>query len=323
MRSDNSASIRDQPLVTIGVASFNNSKYILETLDSILNQTYRNFELIIVDDCSTDNSLSIIEEWVNKYKDQIRICLIKKNINEGITKVCSIILNNSQGKYLTTFSSDDIMLPNKICDLISYLENANQDIAGVFAIAESINSNGESLDQIFPGVEIKDGTKDTLFEQMAENMVIHTLTTLIRVDCIKEVGGFNEKYWYEDHDLFLRLLTKYRLVFLPIHVVKYRTHDNQTKKKFSTKVNTDKVRLLFDHYHKIGKYKIAFQNGIRRPLRHLAIHGGDVKIKIVLLYLKYFTEFRDLRGIYWLMVYIFKPKNSIIKLYLLLFILKF
>jgi glycosyltransferase involved in cell wall biosynthesis len=292
------------PLVSIGVASYNNSRYIISTLDSIANQTFKNIEIIVVDDFSTDDSIFLIKEWIAINKKNINIKLISNEFNVGITKVCSKFLENSKGKYLSFFSSDDIMLPNKITDLVEILEKSDDDVAGVFTMAEAIDENGKKLNIIFPEAKINDESKDSLFEQMAEFMVIHTLTTLLKVDKVIEVGGFNEKFWYEDHDLFLRILTRYRLVYEPVMTVQYRIHATQSKTKYEQIVNRDKCRLLFDHYKENKRFKRAFKNGIRRPLRHLASNPGEKSFYIVILYIKYTLFFMDIRGVAFLLQYL-------------------
>ena len=98
------------PLVTFGVNSYNYEKYILKTLESIKAQTYKNFEIIVVDDCSSDNSCEIIEDFISDNQD-LKITLIKNETNQG--QLASMIrgLENAKGQFISFIDSDDILLP--------------------------------------------------------------------------------------------------------------------------------------------------------------------------------------------------------------------
>lgn len=98
------------PLVTFVVTSYNYEKYILKTLESIKAQTYKNFEIIVVDDCSSDNSCEIIEDFISDNQD-LKITLIKNETNQG--QLASMIrgLENAEGQFISFIDSDDILLP--------------------------------------------------------------------------------------------------------------------------------------------------------------------------------------------------------------------
>ena len=98
------------PLVTFVVTSYNYEKYILKTLESIKAQTYKNFEIIVVDDCSSDNSCEIIEDFISDNQD-LKITLIKNETNQG--QLASMIrgLENAKGQFISFIDSDDILLP--------------------------------------------------------------------------------------------------------------------------------------------------------------------------------------------------------------------
>ncbi|CDE45620.1 putative glycosyltransferase [Clostridium sp. CAG:768] len=99
------------PMISFVVTSYNYEKYILKTLESIKAQTYRNFEIIIVDDCSNDNSCKIIEDFISENQD-LKITLIKQNSNQG--QMASMIkgLESAQGQFVSFIDSDDILMPD-------------------------------------------------------------------------------------------------------------------------------------------------------------------------------------------------------------------
>lgn len=301
-------SISDTPLVTIGVASYNNEKYIEETLKSIANQTYQNIEIIIVDDCSKDNSVNIINSFIAK-NTQVKCYFFPLTENKGIPAVCNLMLNNAHGNYLSIFSSDDIMKENKIEVLVKELKASNEQIAGLFSIAEVIDENGNKKSEpLLPYKKVNDETKESLFKELAEKNIINTLTTLLKTDIVKKVGGFNEKYCYEDHDLWMRLLYNYEIKFVPIITVEYRRHDNQiTSSKFSKRVTIDKYKLLCFHRNKSNKYKKEFKEGLRRCLRgHVKTKGID--LKVIGQFLNYIFYYSDYKGVGLLFYYLIKKK---------------
>ena len=99
------------PMISFVVSSYNYEKYILKTLESIKSQTYRNFEIIIVDDCSNDNSCKIIEDFISENQD-LKITLIKQSSNQG--QMASMIrgLDIAQGQFVSFIDSDDILMPD-------------------------------------------------------------------------------------------------------------------------------------------------------------------------------------------------------------------
>src|SRR5689334_22961475 len=98
-----------QPLVTIGVTSYNYEQFITASLNSVLSQTYRNIEVIIVDDCSKDNCPFLIKRWIGENK---LVCTyIQHQNNLGITKTLNEIVSIANGKYIIFLATDDILLP--------------------------------------------------------------------------------------------------------------------------------------------------------------------------------------------------------------------
>jgi glycosyltransferase involved in cell wall biosynthesis len=109
------------PLVTIISPCYNHSKFVIESLESIKNQSYPNIEHIIIDDCSSDDSVKKIEDWItaNEYK----CVFIKHKMNMGISYTLNKSLKTSKGKYWAGLSTDDIAGHDRIEKFVNYLEN--------------------------------------------------------------------------------------------------------------------------------------------------------------------------------------------------------
>lgn len=116
---DNSLTIKNNtPLVSICVTAYNHQKYITATIQSVLQQTYDNFELIIVDDCSTDNTAEVIKGFVD-----IRISYHRNEQNLGPQENWTKILGLARGKYVKLFCGDDILYPDCISEQVGVLED--------------------------------------------------------------------------------------------------------------------------------------------------------------------------------------------------------
>ena len=118
--------INNNPLVSVVVITYNSSKYVIETLESIYNQTYQNIELIITDDCSNDETLELCIQWVKEYSDRfVRTKIIKSHKNTGVAANCNRGYRESKGEWIKGIAGDDILLPNCIQAYINYVYTTN------------------------------------------------------------------------------------------------------------------------------------------------------------------------------------------------------
>jgi len=112
----------DNPLVSIIVITYNSSKYVLETLESAKAQTYQNIELIVTDDCSTDDTVEICGNWIEKNKERfVRTELVKSDTNTGIAPNCNRGLKVAKGEWVKYIAGDDILFSDCINQNINYI----------------------------------------------------------------------------------------------------------------------------------------------------------------------------------------------------------
>ncbi|EOH9579889.1 glycosyltransferase family 2 protein, partial [Campylobacter jejuni] len=118
------------PLVSIVMPCYNRQEYIVDAIESILNQTYSNFEFIIIDDCSTDNTYEIVKKYAENDK---RIIVLKNEKNQGIVYALNRGFSIAKGKYIARMDDDDISLPNRLEKQVEYMEaNLNITVLGSF-----------------------------------------------------------------------------------------------------------------------------------------------------------------------------------------------
>ncbi|OTA19167.1 hypothetical protein Xbed_02564 [Xenorhabdus beddingii] len=139
-------------MISVLIPAYNVEKYVAEALDSIIKQTFNDIEIIIVDDCSTDNTYNICKEYSGKDN---RIKLFQNNKNQGIAHTLNIALNKSIGKYIIRMDADDISLPHRIEIMYDFLiKNPSIDIVSSSTI--TIDENGKEIGEYIPLEKHKD-----------------------------------------------------------------------------------------------------------------------------------------------------------------------
>jgi len=202
------------PLVSIIMLTYNRAKYISEAIDSVLIQTYKNFELFIIDDGSTDNT----KEILSLYRDP-RINIIFHSKNEGLHVRRTESLTYPNGKYTAIIDSDDIWVAStKLAEQVNYMEqNVNYAVVGTFLLL--INNQGKNIGQN------EYQTKDTDIRNhiLNRNQFVHS-GVLIRTEILRKVSGYRDTGLAEDLDLFLQLGTVGKFANIPKYMTAYRIH---------------------------------------------------------------------------------------------------
>lgn len=210
--------------VSVLMPVFNAEKYLRKAIDSIISQTEKNWELIIVDDGSTDNSFDI----VSSYKDE-RIKYFKKD-HSGIVDTLNFGLSKCSGKYVARMDSDDISKIDRLEKQIKFMEDNNLALSGTFS--EII----DCLDNVIGNIEYlpKENKKIRLFS-LVHNPFIHP-SAIFNKDIIIKSGGYKNFKHVEDYELWTRIIYKNKIANLPEKLIYYRIHDKQITKRFNLKM---------------------------------------------------------------------------------------
>ena len=224
----------EQPLVSILCGCYNQSKFIVESLESIKNQTYKNYEVIIWDDASTDNSVGIIENWFAA-NPEIAVQFIKHETNIGICKSLNECFKASKGKYIQMLALDDILLSHKLERHVEILERSKPTEALVFSDAYLIDDNSALYQNLFIAfhyhyLSLQSGN---YFEILVHRNFIPAMSVLLKREVIEDVGYWDENLPFEDHDMWLRISKNYDFLFDDKISVKYRMHENNSHKKIN------------------------------------------------------------------------------------------
>ena len=226
-----------KPLVTIGVPFYNAQDYIINTLNSIKVQTYPNIQLILVNDCSTDESLKRVKEWlVQNCNVFVEIILLENSENRGTSYSCKKIEESSKGTFFSKLDADDLIHTKKIATQVDYLLE-HPHIALVYSNTLLIDSQGKIMDedyfsnQKFMYVSDKIGPSGQVFDKLLREDFIPNSSVMIRKSILDEVGGYDETLFTEDWDLWLRITKLYPIAFMNGYFSSYRIHPQSVMRK--------------------------------------------------------------------------------------------
>lgn len=209
------------PKVTVLVPVFNAEKYLKESLESILNQYYKNLELLIINDGSTDNSANI----VHSFSDH-RIRLIHNGENKGLIRTLNYGLELAKGTYIARHDADDIAIIDRIEKQVNFLDE-NPDIDLIGGYAELIDEKGNP----FTTIQVPTNYEDILKTIYNVNCFIHP-SVMYRASTARAIGGYHISAIYaEDYDLWLKFIERSKVVNLAEKLVRYRIHPDQISQK--------------------------------------------------------------------------------------------
>ena len=241
-----------EPLVTIGCLSFNTGNYVIEAIKSILNSTYKNIQIIVVDDCSTDNkSVELLENYLSNFP---QIEYIKNKVNSGIPANFNFVLNKAKGKYLC-FVCDDLITKDRISDDVDVFEKLDEDYILVHSISQSISSNGTKIEETSPNIKDQIVYKDLVsINEILKKPFINAVTTMFRVDSVNKIGGWDESLLFEDNPFWFKIceLNK-KIKFIPKINTLYRKHSLNT----SNNLRYGFWIYQFELYSRYSKYPEA------------------------------------------------------------------
>ena len=258
------------PKASVIIPAYNSADYTVKTVESVLAQTYTDYELIVVDDGSTDHTREVLQEYLDRIK------YIYKD-NGGACSARNVGIEMAEGEYVACLDCDDLWLPEKLDHSVAVLE-ADSALGFMYTSTYTIDADGKTLDEMRSPCNSRWAYKDLLYD----NFVLAP-TVVIRKSALMHVGLFDERIFIPaDWELWLRLAREFPIGYVDLPLSKYRMASNYTLKNVEQFVQESnyvvekhfriagelstrdrarcKGRLLFVHfqlYRKAGNLKEA------------------------------------------------------------------
>ncbi|MGX7668384.1 glycosyltransferase [Flavobacterium pedocola] len=229
--------MQKSPLVTVICLCYNHADFVVETLNSVLNQSYPDIELIVGDDFSTDNSVEVIENWLSEHPE---VLFIKNDKNLGNTKTFNKAFQYAKGDFLIDLAADDILLPDCISIQIDTFKNSRLPNLGVvYGNVENIQEDGRFDSFYYPTDSqrkvIEKRTSGDVYKEVLSGETMCSVSSMTKRSVFEQLGGYDEKLAYEDFDFWVRASRSYDFEFIDAVVVQKRITKTAMTKDFHRK----------------------------------------------------------------------------------------
>lgn len=260
--------------VSVVVITYNSSKYVLETLESVKAQDYPNIELIVSDDCSTDNTFELVNQWIEENNHCFcRALSVQTEKNGGICVNYNRGLKEVRGEWVKYIAGDDILMPNCISTFVSELGTSNDKImlCGIICFSNcDVSEIGRVIHKDFEDLSV--GGQERYIVKRDTFMSGPTL--FLEVETLRKLGGFEERYpFIEDYPLCMKYLANnFHIHVVNDYLIRYRVYPESVS-RCNSKFNTS----IFDAVYFYAP-KAAWRNGlffwwyhykVRDIIRHL------------------------------------------------------
>lgn len=228
------------PKITVFMAAYNVAEYISDSIESVLNQSFEDFELLIVNDGSTDNTVEIINQFTDP-----RIRLVHNDKNRGLTYTRNVAVKEARGAYIAILDSDDIALDNRLELQYDFFQK-HPDVALCGGQGIIIDSNGKLTRE---KLTVPAGIDQLKMLLLFNNTYINS-SVMYKTAVLIELNGYEDYAPAEDYELFVRIAEKYPIANLQETLVQYRVHEHNT--------STLKFEQAKTNIRKIKKNQLAY-----------------------------------------------------------------
>jgi glycosyltransferase involved in cell wall biosynthesis len=248
------------PLVSVILAVYNCEKYLGEAIASIQSQTYQNWELLIIDDASTDSSADIAAAYAQA---DPRIQFLRQPQNAGPMVCFNRGIDRAAGKYIARLDADDLMLPARLAKQVDYLE-AHPDVGLLGTAFEMIDDQGDRI----ATCAVSTGTENLKTLLKTKNPILHP-SIMMSADRLRAIGAYSEAYPYaEDYALCLDFAEVSKIENIDEVLTRYRILSSSVSRKSLKKQSWDVLRIRWDKI-RAGVHPVSNVLSFWKPLIYL------------------------------------------------------
>jgi glycosyltransferase involved in cell wall biosynthesis len=258
---------RNGCLISVVIPTYNRSHLILGAVDSVLKQTLQDFEVVIVDDGSSDGTWSVLDEI-----EDAKVRVIKHSRNLGGAAARNSGIKVSKGKFIAFLDSDDRWMPEKLAKQAALAERENDTTGIIFCGTAVVNEQGEHIR--FDG---KGLTGESKLDIMYKNVIGSTSVAFVRRECFEKCGLFDESLpACQDWDMWIRIGSVYDFVSVGDVLVKYLVHENRITTNYRSKLTGHSI-LLKKHYLEFAKSRRSHAEQVFRIGKFSALCGRKME----------------------------------------------
>ena len=226
-------------LVTVRISAYNHENFIQETINSVIDQSYDNIELLIINDGSPDKTHDKIMELYDKCEQRFKRFEYINRENRGLIASLNELKDLAKGYYITGCASDDFYTKDRIEKQVAGLEN-HPEYAMCYGNMLSVDQNSNVIPALYTKKYYKSGD---LFDDLLFRNFITAPTVMMKKSVLDEMGGFDPRYKIEDHPMWLKIARKYKILYIDEDLVYYRDHDNNMSKNISFMIEENEKML--------------------------------------------------------------------------------
>ncbi len=220
-----------KPKVSIIMPVLNGERYIAEAIESILAQTYTNYELIVVDDGSTDRTSAVVQS----FGDRLELEYVSHLLPQGIAPSMNDGVRHASGDLIAFLDHDDAWFPEFLETQVDYL-NRHPDVAMVHSDFQTVDVQGVILEASVAACRKRKRPSGHVFRELFLDSFIVGNSVLIRKECFERLGLFDESLRWGDYHMWMRIARHYRVDYVPKVLTKYRQHPSQSTRTASDNV---------------------------------------------------------------------------------------
>jgi len=252
------------PTVSVITPTYNRAHLVGRAIQSVLDQTYQDFEIIVVDDASVDETEDVVKSFTDN-----RINYIRHQRNKGGSSGRNTGIKAATGELVGFLDSDDEWLPNKLEKEIGKFQTLSNDVAVVYCgFCYVSEKSGEIVSKVIPNL------RGNVYAKLIEGCILGSPTPLIRKNCFQKAGFFDETFpSYQDWDMWIRLSRYYEFDFVPDILAKCHLHGTQISSDLNAKIRGMEA-LLRKYRVDLSKYPSILSSYLYRLGRLYCIKGN-------------------------------------------------